>query len=151
MPAAPLCAPPLDAGATHDLYTSFACHPGCSLLWLAALWALPMGLWARARLASLRQQFNFLGGGGSSGGGGTGRGELAQQQEVGMAGLLGHGSINGGGSRARGVLDSAQGSRWSAGSAVVGGGAKQQRQQQQLYARLLLQSRSNSDAAVAVR
>ncbi|KAL4442485.1 hypothetical protein ABPG77_005069 [Micractinium sp. CCAP 211/92] len=70
------------------------------LLWLAALWALLLALWAHARLASLRQHFIFRGGGGSSGGGGTAGVELARQHEVGMAGLLGHGSSSGGVSHA---------------------------------------------------
>ncbi|KAL4447827.1 hypothetical protein ABPG75_005046 [Micractinium tetrahymenae] len=93
-------------------------------VWLAALWVLPMALWARARWAAWRQHHQRRGGG--DGGGGSGTGEPAGLLELGMAGPPSLGSSSAG-SRARGGVGSAGGDgRWDVGGSASSGAAKRQ-------------------------
>ncbi|KAL4442480.1 hypothetical protein ABPG77_005064 [Micractinium sp. CCAP 211/92] len=146
----PLCSPAYTLLCpTCHLYTAFACQP-----WLQpGVVGCPVGAPAGAVSAyppgPSASSLHFRGGSGGSGGGVTGRGELAQEQEVGMAGLLGHDSSNGGGSRARGVLGSAQGSRGVRGALLFVEELNSSGSSSSY--RLLLQSRSNSELRSSVR
>lgn len=101
----------------------------CSALWLAALWALPVALWARARWAPPQQHQPPRRGSDGSGGSSTARGDLSGQLEMGVTTpgrTIGGAS---GSSRARAAQGGTGGNFWAMDSTGGSEAAKQQKHQ----------------------